>query len=99
MVSLTDHYILTLSVLYGLLVKATTSLAGQPLHKEEGSGVMPILDLFWRLCKMHCEYHLHLSRLWLRAPCKYIRASRSSLSVLRLSLLHLNGQDGMLIEF
>ena len=28
------------------------SLAGQPLHIEEGSGVMPILDLFWRLCKM-----------------------------------------------
>ena len=36
----------------GNLNMGSSSLAGQPLHTEEGSGVMPILDLFWRLCKM-----------------------------------------------
>ena len=29
------------------------SLAGQPLHREEGSGVMPIHELFQRLCNTY----------------------------------------------
>ena len=65
------------------------SLAGQPLHTEEGSGVMPILDLFWRLCKMLCDTSWISFALvaFVVAGTVHVRASRSSLALIRVAVI------------
>ena len=72
------------------------SLAGQPLHKEEGSGLYSTSSSgdYVRCCAIHREHPLHLSRLWLRARGTYARADLAYLCC----DYHCYVQDGMLIE-
>ena len=50
---LQNHNNVTTKNRFDPVVMPLPSLAGQPLHREEGSGVMPIHELFQRLCNTY----------------------------------------------